>query len=205
MKLPISSTAGTISSSDPRFCRVPQSDSRWYALTAAITEFANVMDSTRAKERVALVTYASAYTSCGGVVSNNTDLNVNLTENMSSIRNEMTRLNSAMWNGATNIDAGLDRGTLALTTGSLFRANSKKTIILLTDGVFTGINPVQSARDAAAAGITVHTVTFSAGANQTDMQLVAAAGKGKHYHAPDAATLRNIFRELAAMSVILTD
>ena len=78
-------------------------------------------------------------------------------------------------------------------------------MIVLTDGNYTGNDPVPAATAAAAADIIVHTITFSAGANQTDMQEVATAGGGLHYHAPDAATLNEIFRDLAAMPVLITE
>jgi len=53
--------------------------------------------------------------------------------------------------------------------------------------------------------ITVHTITFGVGANQSDMQAVAAAGHGQHYHAPDPSTLNDIFYKLAGTITILTE
>jgi hypothetical protein len=54
--------------------------------------------------------------------------------------------------------------------------------------------------------IIIHTVTFGDGANQTDMQAVADATGGRHYHAPDEETLEDIFREIAlTLPVLLTE
>lgn len=205
MKLPTSSTAGLMSTSDPRFCAPPLDDSRWAALTEAVGEFTTLIERTAADERVGMVTYASSYRGCDGTVSTDSDINVDLTGNMGDIRDEMETLNTTLWNGATNIDSGIAKGTTALLDRGRNRTNSKKVMILLTDGVFTGANPLANARLAAARGVTIHTITFSEGANQTDMQAVAAASGGQHFHAPDPATLNRVFKELAAMSVMLTD
>jgi hypothetical protein len=56
------------------------------------------------------------------------------------------------------------------------------------------------------ANITINTVTFGDNADQRRMQDVAAATEGKHYHAPDAAALEQIFREIAStLPVMLTE
>jgi hypothetical protein len=47
-------------------------------------------------------------------------------------------------------------------------------------------------------------VTFSNGADRDLMADVAAVARGQHYHADDAATLRDVFRELAAQTAKLT-
>ena len=92
-----------------------------------------------------------------------------------------------------------------MLTGGMARPWAEKIMIVFTDGVYTGANPVPEAAAADAQGITVHTITFSQGANETDMQAVAAAANGRHYHAPDAATLNAVFRELAGTITILTE
>lgn len=204
MKLAIDDTAGLMSTSDSRFCQPPDSDSRWVTLDSAVAEFVSVINTTVRNEHVSLVTYASDYTSCG-VTSTESEINVALTSDSTQLTSGMSSLSSSIWNGATCIDAGIRKGVEALTDPVLSRNHAKKVMILLTDGVYTGWDPVPEATTAASHQITVHTITFSAGANQTDMQNVASAGGGYHYHAPDAATLNEVFRKLAAMPVLLTD
>ena len=51
----------------------------------------------------------------------------------------------------------------------------------------------------------MHTITFADVADQTLMQQVADATGGQHFHAPNAAALRRIFRELAAQTARLTE
>ena len=79
-------------------------------------------------------------------------------------------------------------------------------MVLLTDGIYNrGRDPRLAAQDAADAGVIIHTVTFSDAAEQQAMIDVAAATGGNHYHAPDAATLDAIFREIAlTLPVLLT-
>ena len=51
----------------------------------------------------------------------------------------------------------------------------------------------------------VHTITFGSGADQTRMADLAAMRNGQHFHAPDNATLIDIFRDIAAtLPVVMT-
>jgi len=79
-------------------------------------------------------------------------------------------------------------------------------MVLMTDGRKNrGIEPVISARRAAELDITIHTVTFSDEADFPRMQAVAAESGGEHFHAPDAAALERIFRQIAStLPVLLT-
>jgi len=45
--------------------------------------------------------------------------------------------------------------------------------------------------------ITVHTITFSTGANQSHMGIVAENGGGSHWHADDQASLLQVFEDVA--------
>ena len=71
-------------------------------------------------------------------------------------------------------------------------------IILLTDGVEnTGRDSTEAAADAQAADVTIHTITFSNGADQAKMQQVAEIAGGEHLHAPDETSLRAAFLRIA--------
>ena len=63
------------------------------------------------------------------------------------------------------------------------------------------IKAENAARDAAAQDIMIHTVTFSDEAQQGLMRQTAEAAGGQHFHAPDAAALERIFREIALTSI----
>ncbi len=179
--------------------------SRWGALNAAVAGFLDELDKTPQREQCALVTYSSAGSGCG-IKFTTSDINAPLAFSYKTIRDEMARLSSQPVQGRTAISAGLDNGLVELTS-SRVRPYAVKTIVLMTDGLHnTGREPIMSAREAAAANLTVHTVTFSSDADIPRMQAVAAATGGQHFHAPDAAALERIFREIAAtLPVMLTE
>ncbi len=80
-------------------------------------------------------------------------------------------------------------------------------MIVMTDGHWTdGSNPVEAAQRAADAGIKVQSITFSTDADIALMKEVARVGRGKHFHAPDAETLKEIYEEIAyTLQIILTE
>ena len=65
--------------------------------------------------------------------------------------------------------------------------------------------PILSAKKAAKKDIRIDTITFS---NDADIRMtdVAAATGGRQFHAPTAADLSRIFKEIAAtLPVLITD
>ena len=80
-------------------------------------------------------------------------------------------------------------------------------MIVMTDGIHNlGPEPVLSAQEAATKDIVIHTITFSSDADIKRMEDVAAATGGRHFHAPTAADLARIFKEIAStLPVMLTD
>jgi hypothetical protein len=207
MKLDLASEASTMSLSDPRICLPPDPvDSRWAALATAVEGFVAALATTPQTEYVALVSYASNFTLCG-VANNASDIDQELTPEHTLVNSAMQSISGSAFNGATNISAGIDSGVEVLTDPGQARPFALKTIVLMTDGHATqGRLPVLAAEDAAQHGIVIHTITFGNGAQQSAMIDVAAATDGKHYHAPDAVALEEIFREIAlTMLVTLTE
>jgi hypothetical protein len=180
--------------------------SRWAAADAAVTVFLTEISLTPQDEQVSLVTYASAGTWCSNTY-NAADIEIELTPNYSAVASAMAARGTVPIPGSTSISAGIDMGILALTNPATARTHAVKTMILLTDGIHnTGPVPITSTPAANTENITIHTITFSNGANQPDMQAVAAATNGNHYHAPTAAALQVIFKEIAAtLPVVLTE
>ena len=204
MKLATNDTTGLMSTSNPRFCQPPFADSRWVALENSVNLFLGHLSATLATEHLGLVTFGSNYTSSCGEVNAEATIDQNLDGNLNSITLAMAGRSSTVWNGATNIDAGISLGRNMLT-GALARQFATKVMIVFTDGVYTGPNPVPEAVLAANDDIIVHTITFSNGANQVDMQAVADAGNGEHYHAPDQAALNTVFEQISASITLLTE
>ncbi len=87
------------------------------------------------------------------------------------------------------------------------RKCSADVMVLMTDGIHNvGPEPIISARNAAKKGIVIDTITFSSDADIRRMEDVAKATGGRHFHAPTAADLARIFKEIAAtLPVLLTD
>lgn len=207
MKLYTWETGGAMSTSDSRFCKIPHANSRWAALSTAVTAFVDVLNDTVAVEHVGVVTYASNYTMpCSpSLYVPKSRVDSHLSGNLTNTLNAMATLSSTNWGGMTEIDAGVIAGRTELTSATWSRPNARKIMIVLTDGHYTAADPVPQATTAAAQGIIVHSVTFGDGANQQAMQNLATAGLGSYHHAPDPQTLEAVFRKLAAMSVMLTD
>lgn len=177
--------------------------SRWGALHTAVDGFIDELDDTPQQEQCALVTYSSAGTECG-ITFTTSDINVPLSLTYGSIRSEMDRLSSRPVKGFTAISAGLDNGNVVLSSARA-RPFALKSIVLMTDGLHNrGREPILSAREAAARNIVINTVTFSDDADIARMRAVAEATGGRHFHAPNARALEEIFREIAKTLPVLT-
>jgi len=179
--------------------------SRWGAACAAVDAFLTAVAETRPVEHVSIVSFSSDYSACRMTVKA-ASINSQLSLDYSKAREAMTKLSSNPIPGGTNIGAGIDEAVKVLK-GRQARSFAQKTIICMTDGQWTdGSNPVTAARNAADEGITVHSITFSNNADEALMKDVARVAGGKHYHAPDAATLKAIYEEIAfTLPIILTE
>jgi len=185
--------------------------SRWYLLYEGVDAFLNVLDITDQEELVSLVTF-----------NNNARLDFNLqkstdddgqaphvSEGYPNIRRLIAGITP---DGGTAVGDGLLEGLPPLIPGdnssSLARPFAAKTIVVLTDGASnSGTNPSAAVSEiVGTANVTIHTVTFTPGADQTAMQEVAEAGHGRHYHDDDGSQLVAIFEEIANnLPTILTE
>ena len=165
--------------------------SRLRALVNAVNGFLDEITDSSPNSTVSLTTYASG-----------SSRDLALTENFGTVRNRVNRLRAR---GATNIFQGLQQGSDSLEQDANRRRFAEKTVIVMTDGNFNvGGTPVPSARIAAGRNQTIHTITFSGGANQGVMKTVANIGGGIHIHADDAGDLNEAFREIARTLSVLT-
>jgi Ca-activated chloride channel family protein len=200
---------GNLYSSDSRFCRAPNAASRWMALDSAVDIFLAELADTDADEHIAIATYSCD--GCGfasndcGISNRASSLDCSLTGDLSRATRAIDRLTTGVWNGHTYIEAGMNEGLAALTNPGLSRPSADRLMILLTDGRQNVGNAMNAAQNCVDAGITVHTLTFAVVADQVLMRQVADATGGQHFHAPNAAALRLIFRELAAKTAQLTE
>lgn len=199
-------TTGTLTTveMEARQCIPPVPTSRWRALDTAIELFLSELDATPVHEQIGMVTFASdGVVACSGLTSIASRLDQPLTTNTGLVRAAMDTLNTSVWFGGTNITAGIERARLHMQSNG--NPNRDQFIVVFTDGVHnTSDPPFDEALACAAAGITVHTITFSDEANLTDMELTATNGGGEHYHADNTSELNSIFRRLAGTFAIIT-
>jgi hypothetical protein len=153
----------------------PAPPSPWEELVTAVEAFLEVLEGTPQTEHVALASYSS-YSS----------LDLQLTPDYDLVMAELATLGPR---GNTAIGRGMQAGQGALANESYARPYAAKTMVVMTDGMHnTGIDPVDVAETIAATSkVTIHSVTFTDGADQARMRSVAAVGGGSHYHAADGA------------------
>ena len=179
--------------------------SRWGTLATAVEAFLVELDDTVQDERVSLVSYSSNTTECGNTYTI-AETNSVLVKSYDRIRRQMEKISSKPVKGSTAISAGIDVGVQTLI-GNKSRPFAVRTMIVMTDGIHNlGREPILSAQDAVAEDIVIHTITFSADADITRMQAVAAATGGRHFHADDLKELVDAFKEIAStLPVLLTE
>lgn len=185
---------------------------RFAALTQAVADFCTELQQTLPAERVALASYSSR-TQINCSAQPGFEIDFEMADIRQTLTSDYSRINAVMSDfmrrgigGSTAIGAGLTKGIEAIR-GAGARPFAVRNIVLMTDGLQnTGVDPEIVARDAAAEGIVVFTVTFSQGGDQARMRRVADATGGRHFHADTAADLRASFREIArTIPVLLTD
>jgi Mg-chelatase subunit ChlD len=163
----------------------PARYSRWAQLEKGVDAFLDVVAATDQVELVGLVMFSS-----------NATLEHELTSKYSDIQKIVDKTKPS---GSTAIGSGMEAAVPELFQSSRARPFASKTIVVLTDGINNaGRDPFKVAQEIAQAySVTIHTVTFSDGADLKAMINVAAVGGGNHYHSDTGDDLVPIFREIA--------
>lgn len=156
----------------------------WQDLEVAVNAFLDVLDATSQEEQVSLASYSTSAT-----------LDTLLEVDLDIVRDRVAQLSTGGW---TAIGQGMQEGIQGLIDGRA-RPFAAKTMVVMTDGIQNREPWAQQIAQGLVANslLTIHTVTFGEGANQSDMQEVAAIGGGKHYHAATGEDLVRIFEEIA--------
>ena len=178
--------------------------SRWAQLSGAVATFVKTVKKRKQVPNVGLVTWASYLgpTTTESKLTGKTfpavSFDEKLGKNFGAIMSRLNGRGNKYMLGGTNLSAGIDAGMTMMDKEA--DPDSKKTLIVMTDGQWnTGRDPVLAAKDANAAGIVIHTITFLDKADQSTMITVAQVTGGRHFHASNAAQLEAIFDELARM------
>lgn len=161
-------------------------------LRGAIGIFTALLESTPVEEQVGLASY-----------NDQASEDVQLTENLAFINSAMAGLNAS---GLTSISRGMDAGRRIANRGRP-PEYVERTMIVMTDGQHNrGIEPRVIAHRLVADKVTIHTITFGAGADIDRMREVATIGGGRHYHALTGAELQQVYREIAlTLGTVMTD
>jgi hypothetical protein len=116
-----------------------------------------------------------------------------------------SKMASMTLGGGTNISAGIDIAAVQLDAPGLRRPEASPVMLVMTDGRWNkGGNPTVAAQSAMAKipNLTIHTITFSSEAKQSDMKAVAAIGRGRHFHADNVNDLTSVYQTLAGLAAI---
>jgi len=165
---------------------------RFPGLVNAVDVFIRELEQTPQDERCSMTVY-----------STDARKEVAMTTNLQQINQRLAQLGP---NGMTAIGRGMQVG-LTTFNDPQARPYALRAMIVMTDGHHnTGIHPRNVVSQVRQQNVTVHTITFSNGANQNTMREVARLGGGIHIHANDNQQLAEAFREIARqLSVLLIE
>ncbi len=163
---------------------------RFDALQNALDVFLLELNETSQREHLSLTVYSSEERKVQ-----------NLTPDLQLVRDAFANESPG---GFTAIGRGLESGLDSILNDAQARPFALKSVIVMTDGNQNrGVSPDIVARDATPAGVTVHTITFSRGANRGLMETVADIGGGIHLHAENDEELLEAFQTIAKQLQVL--
>ena len=159
-------------------------EGRFDALSNALQVFLGELEVTPQDERISLTVYSTEERKVQ-----------ELTPNLNLVQEAFDRETP---DGFTAIGKGLQSGIDSLINDPGSRPFALKSILLMTDGRHNrGISPIAVAPRARDAGIVIHTITFSPGANQDLMSRVSETTNGIHLHAENDEELLEAFETIA--------
>ncbi len=186
--------------------------SRWAYLDQAIQAFVAKIQQRTIEPDIGLITWGSDTSLSwywwphSGRRFNAVNVDLPLGKQINNVNAKIAARYTDIMIGSTNMAAGIDAAVDMLTDNST-NSLAYKTIILMSDGMWnTGRNPLDAAQDAAAADITIHTVSFLSVNNQSVMANIASTTGGKSYSATNQVQLKAAFEELAgSLPIVLID
>jgi Ca-activated chloride channel family protein len=181
------------------------SQSRWGVLMKAAAAFVTVLQSQNPTPRVGVVTWGSQI-SGGGLTFPASIIDLPLSTIHGNINNKLTSKSLQIMLGATNMSAGINQAVGVLADPGVDPL-ATKIMILMSDGQWNqGSDPLQTAQQAKAQGIVIHTISFLSSGNEATLQAIADITGGKAYSADNETELKNAFISIARqLPVVLTD
>ena len=168
-------------------------EGRFPSLLNGVDVFVEELESTTPKENVSLTVYDTF-----------PEKLLDLTEDLPSLQFAMEGVEA---NGFTGIGRAMETGLDSLLNDPTRRRLALRSMIVMTDGNQNrGINPIAVAEACSRANVVVHTITFSAGADEDLMRRVAERTGGTHLHADTNEQLVEAFRTIARqLQVVLIE
>ena len=165
-------------------------DNRFAGLLDGVSVFVSELNASKPRENVSLIVYDIFPQKLLGLSE---DLDAFLPEVNAQTPSGFTGIGRAMEVGLDSVLNDPNASRLAL-----------RSMIVMTDGRQNrGIKPLVVAEKCRRANVVVHTITFSAGANQQLMQDVADLTGGTHLHADNNAQLAEAFQRIARQLQVL--
>lgn len=173
--------------------------SRWASLTTAVKTLNASINDKRipGQVHIGLVTFASDYR-FGLFTSKVSSIDQRLNSNPNLIVGALDKIGAKPIIGDTNITEGLNLVETCRNEGQFRQQTGHKILVVMSDGLRTeGPNPDAKAIELARNGWRIHSISFSAQADQSLMKNLAQIGGGVHYHAPNGNALVQAFRDIA--------
>lgn len=168
------------------------SDSRWKFSESGILDILDRMALTPAEERVGISTFGTL-----GAAENS------LTSDYRQVRSSVSSCELPYLGGYSNAAAGMVQAGNILSDKNTARPWACRVVLLISDGKFTGADPVAKATELAEQYILVYTISVADEADQGLMQRIAEAGHGEHMHASNVSQFGAMFNELSRRLPIL--
>lgn len=162
-------------------------NSRWMNMVTAITTATQLMSASVTEEQISLSTFADVPL-----------IDSQLTTHYDLIIASLASHSAAYVGGRSDLSLGMVAAASTLTNKSRARKWATRVMVIVSDGNTTSaLDALAIARDLAAQGITIFTVTCSVDSNVTLMSEIAKIGNGKHFHSSSAAEFLNAFSEIS--------
>jgi Mg-chelatase subunit ChlD len=165
-------------------------------MVTAISSATQLMAASIAKEQVSLTTFSDVSL-----------VDCELTTNYELINQALSLHSAAYVGGRSDLSLGMLSAASTLTNKSKARKWASRVLIVVSDGNTTSaLSATAIARELAAQGITIFTVSCSIDSNQSLMAEIAAIGNGKHFHSSSAHDFLLAFREISrSLPTLLTN
>ena len=192
---------------DNYYGRPHPTDSRWAMLQNGVEVFMDEAELAEAPPRLSLVTWSSEASTDLPLPNSATwtwSSNRTAIENKLAHRAQQDGDGSDSVFGSTQMKVGLELAIDAVDVPDSHTL-ATRTILLFTDGVYNGPDPMPAAVIANEMGITIHCITFIAGDAHDHMKDMAEATGGTAYLVNNEEELTAAFREIArSLNILLT-